>query len=216
MNEVFTMNTLLTLATRIQDQGLDEDAWRSLRDETEVPALQKPEKAVGEASSSMDGFGFMADLFEGLFWIAMAAAVLALAYVVYQRLRELPQTSARPGVPGTASASVASLGSFAPGQLAQWDQRRRDAEARGDYRMALRWLFLGMLKLLSDQRYIALKRDKTGEAYLRELRKSGLEHGFRQSLRFYERAWFGAMPPNQEQYPAQRAVFENMIETLRA
>lgn len=206
----------LMLAVWSQSQGLDKEAWRSLRDETEVPELkQLTEEKAQDKAFDLEGLGFLIDFLEFFFWIAVIAAAMALGYHIYHRLKEMPKTSARlsrnPSVQGVEETPE----SLDPSELEQWDARRREAEARGDYRAALRWLFLGTLKLLAEQRHVVLKRDKTGEAYLRELRTSTLESGFRQSLRFYERAWFGAMPPDQEQYPRQRAVFEDLIESLR-
>ncbi len=72
--------------------------------------------------------------------------------------------------------------------------RLAEAEAAGNYRLALRLGYLQLLKHLADRGLIAWQPDKTNHAYLAELPAAGpLRPAFRELTRQFEYVWYGEL-----------------------
>ena len=88
--------------------------------------------------------------------------------------------------------------------------RLAEAEAAGNFRLAVRLGYLEALKHLSDQGRLSWEPDKTNHAYLLELPAGPLREAFRVATRQFEYVWYGELPLSAVQYPpvraAQRAV----------
>jgi Domain of unknown function (DUF4129) len=88
--------------------------------------------------------------------------------------------------------------------------RLAEAEAAGNYRLAVRLGYLEALKLLSDQGLLLWEPNKTNHAYLQELPAGALREAFRVATRQFEYVWYGELPLTAAQYQpvraAQRAV----------
>ena len=88
--------------------------------------------------------------------------------------------------------------------------RLAEAEATGNYRLAVRLGYLEALKHLSDQGVLHWEPNKTNHAYLHELPAGPLREAFRVATRQFEYVWYGELPLTATQYQpvraAQRAV----------
>ena len=88
--------------------------------------------------------------------------------------------------------------------------RLAEAEAAGNYRLAVRLGYLEALKHLSDQGLLHWEPNKTNHAYLQELPAGPLREAFRVATRQFEYVWYGELPLTAGQYQpvraAQRAV----------
>ena len=88
--------------------------------------------------------------------------------------------------------------------------RLAEAEAAGNYRLAVRLGYLEALKLLSDQGRLHWEPNKTNHAYLHELPAGPLREAFRVATRQFEYVWYGELTLTAAQYQpvraAQRAV----------
>ena len=88
--------------------------------------------------------------------------------------------------------------------------RLAEAEAAGNYRLAVRLGYLEALKYLSDQGLLHWEPNKTNHAYLHELPAGPLRDAFRVATRQFEYVWYGELPLTPAQYQpvrtAQRAV----------
>ena len=69
----------------------------------------------------------------------------------------------------------------------------------GDYRMAVRYLFLKTLQQLNEKSMIELAADKTNRAYAAEIR-SDLRNEFATLVLNYEYVWYGNIPISREIY----------------
>jgi hypothetical protein len=74
------------------------------------------------------------------------------------------------------------------------------AITRKDYRMATRLLFLGTLKLLSENEFIEYKHEKTNADYLKELSGTGLYKDFFRLTRDFEYTWYGHFELSQNAF----------------
>ncbi len=98
-----------------------------------------------------------------------------------------------------------------------WLQMARDLIGKGDWRLALRALFLAGLAHLSNREIIALARYKSNRDYQGELRRRApaqkeLQQAFEWNLREVERAWYGQHDVSAEIL----AAFQSNLEKIRA
>lgn len=88
--------------------------------------------------------------------------------------------------------------------------RLAEAEAAGNYRLAVRLGYLEALKHLSDQGRLRWEPNKTNHHYLHELSAGPLREAFWVATRQFEYVWYGELPLTAAQYQpvrvAQRAV----------
>jgi hypothetical protein len=66
--------------------------------------------------------------------------------------------------------------------------------------MATRLLFLGTLKLLSENEFIEYNHDKTNADYLKELSGTGLYKDFFRLTRDFEYTWYGHFELSQNAF----------------
>ena len=88
--------------------------------------------------------------------------------------------------------------------------RLAEAEAAGNWRLAVRLGYLQLLKTLSDSSYIHWQPDKTNHAYLAELPATGTWRAdFREITRRFEFVWYGELA-------LSGALYERVREGQRA
>lgn len=98
-----------------------------------------------------------------------------------------------------------------------WLEMARAAAARGEWRVALRAVFLAMLAHMGDRQLVVLARHKTNRDYERELQSRVGEdmetlQVLRRNRRLFEASWYGTRPSDHR-------IFESMLsdlETLRS
>ncbi len=88
------------------------------------------------------------------------------------------------------------------------------AVAQQDYRLAVRYSYLKLLKLLADKGLIVYQADKTNRQYVREL-KEPLRSGFRDLTRRFDYAWYGNRPVSEAEFNDGQKTFAE-IERMAA
>ena len=78
-----------------------------------------------------------------------------------------------------------------------------------NYRFAIRFMFLRVLKNLSLKNIIQYKHDRTNFDYLSQLYSSGYYDDFFQLTRNYEYTWYGKFELSQEAFAMIKKEFEN-------
>ena len=133
---------------------------------------------------------------EAIMWGLLVLLVIALLIVLYRQWRRLPP---RPLVIDTTPMPV-NLESDAvvATQLpeSEWMKLAQEKMQEGDYRLAMRALFLATLSHLGERRLIAVSRWKSNGDYRRELDfrargRSALQEAFARSVRVFDWAWYG-------------------------
>jgi len=93
--------------------------------------------------------------------------------------------------------------------------RLAEAEAAGNWRLAVRLGYLQLLKTLSDNALINWQPDKTNHAYLAELPLAGtLRVDFREITRQFEFVWYGELAlsgPLYERVRAGQRAFQTLV-----
>ena len=83
------------------------------------------------------------------------------------------------------------------------------AAAAGDYRLAVRLMFLRLLKKMSERSVIRYKQDYTNLDYLSQLSTTRLYDDFFRITRSYEYSWYGHFEVTEETYKIIRGDFDN-------
>jgi hypothetical protein len=83
------------------------------------------------------------------------------------------------------------------------------AVGMNNYRLAVRLMFLRLLRNLSDKNIIEYKQDSTNFDYMTQLRSTGLYPDFFRLARNYEYSWYGQFDIDKEKYSIIKNEFEN-------
>lgn len=91
----------------------------------------------------------------------------------------------------------------------------REALASDNYKMAIRVYYLMIIKDLSDKKMITWKKDKTNNAYVREMRTTEYYQNFRDITRDFERSWFGEKEIQQADFQKLQPQFEGFVNSIK-
>jgi hypothetical protein len=86
----------------------------------------------------------------------------------------------------------------------EWHKLAKQYRMNGDFRLALRALYLGTLATLAEYNLVSPARGKTNSEYLRELQRRAKRLGadfisiFAANTRLFERSWYGTFPATEE------------------
>ena len=90
----------------------------------------------------------------------------------------------------------------------------KDALAQHNYRLAIRYYYLYILKLLSEKELIDWQRQKTNDDYILELSNSQLKTPFSQATLLYDYIWYGEFDIDQTRYAKAERVFATLKKTI--
>lgn len=85
-----------------------------------------------------------------------------------------------------------------------------------DYRLAIRYHYLDILRKMDQGGIIGYNFDKTNQDYTAEIKSADLLHQFKRITRIYEYSWYGEFQVNQETFKLAEAAFlkaDNLIKT---
>lgn len=88
------------------------------------------------------------------------------------------------------------------------------AAAQENYRLAVRLMFLRLLKRMSEKNVISYKQDKTNLDYLMQLYSTRYYHDFFRITRHYEYSWYGKFEVSRDAYQQiskEMLQFENQL-----
>jgi hypothetical protein len=89
------------------------------------------------------------------------------------------------------------------------------AVKENNYRLAVRLMFLRLLKNLSEQNIIQYQQDRTNFDYLAQVSSSGYHKEFFRLTRNYEYTWYGEFAVNGEMFTTIKNDFENFEKKLK-
>ncbi|WP_201983010.1 DUF4129 domain-containing protein [Hymenobacter rubidus] len=154
----------------------EESAWQAF--------WARVRQAIAEWLTSRSYSHFWRWVFYALFLVAGVFVVLKLLQIDFTAL--LSRTPRRVALAYDTAAENIHEVDFA--------SRLAEAEAAGNWRLAVRLGYLELLKALSDRGLIQWQPDKTNHAYLAELPAAGpLRAGFREITRQFEFVWYGEL-----------------------
>lgn len=85
------------------------------------------------------------------------------------------------------------------------------AEANGNFRQALRYYYLLLLREFSKQSLIRYEKNKTNQQYAEEIKNHKRGPDFRLATRYYNFVWYGERPLDEENYQRLVAHFKKLL-----
>ena len=161
----------------------------------------------------VDGMNVVAQV---LSWVVIIGAValltLILVKIISQRRAVTP-----PIVPAALPTPDLESEDTTADQLPEdeWLRFARQKVDEGDFRQALRALFLAVLSLLGTQGLILIKKSKSNFDYERELRRKlnsvpGLDEIFSADRKLFERCWYGAYPVTAAEFEQSDSLYQRL------
>lgn len=98
----------------------------------------------------------------------------------------------------------------------QMDFQKLTAETKqaGDYRLAVRYYFLWLLKRMSDREIIDWHWEKTNSDYLYEIKNQDLKKDFEYLTYVYDYSWYGDFQLDDKAFAKAERTFQKTINTL--
>lgn len=138
--------------------------------------------------------------------LLISAGVLTVGlilYFVYRRLRREITPDVEPGPLAQDGDPQNARGAM---------DRARDLSHLGDYRQALRYLYLSTLLLLEERGFIRYDRSRTNLEYLQSVvDHPQLATHLGEVIEVFERSWYGLRAPDAQTY----ARFEQQVRSIR-
>lgn len=167
--------------------------YKSYMDSLLRASQAKPPKKP--LSIDLRGFDFFNSIFGVIFWII---AIGLFGYLVYKLFLSNSSFLSRNRKNVAADISVATeeITSDPEAQL-------RNAIRKGNYRLAIRYLYLQTLSRLSEKNFIEISTNKTNFEYVMEVSKHRFANEFAALTLQYEYVWYG-------EYPVDENLFEQI------
>lgn len=89
------------------------------------------------------------------------------------------------------------------------------AEAENNYRLAIRYYYLWLLKGLSESGFIHYDVEKTNSDYQNEIQSEALKKSFRYTSYLYNYIWYGEFPVNQNEFDHAKITFNELLNQLK-
>lgn len=151
---------------------------------------QKP-----KPSRDLRGKDFFNSIFGIIFWIL---AIGVFGYLVYRLFLSNSSLFSRNRKNISSNIEVAT-----PEDANDADALLRKAIKAGNYRQAVRYLYLQVLSKLAERKIIELNANKTNYEYMNEVRKHRFANDFASLTLQYEYVWYG-------EYPVDAKLFEQI------
>jgi len=95
-----------------------------------------------------------------------------------------------------------------------FDRLIEETKATGNYRLALRYYYLWVLKKLSRKEIINWHWDKTNSDYLYEIKDGNLRKDFEYLSYVYDHSWYGDFPVDEKSFTKAEKSFKKTLNTL--
>ena len=92
-----------------------------------------------------------------------------------------------------------------------FDELIAAAAERKDYKLAVRYLFLKSLKLLSEKELIELRNNKTNYQYLSEIKNNRISSAFQIATSRFEWIWYGDFPVDEKVMKSSQNDFNELF-----
>ena len=84
------------------------------------------------------------------------------------------------------------------------------------YKLAIRYLFLKSLKLLSERKLIELRNNKTNHQYLLEIKNSQIANAFQDTTFRFEWIWYGDFPVDEDILKNTQSDFTKLFRLIKS
>jgi len=152
--------------------------------------VQKPRRRV-----DLSGSDFFNSIFGVIFWVL---AIGLFGYLVYRLFLSNSSFLSR-----SRKNIVSDIAVVEEENANDPDSLIRNAIRNGNYRLAVRYLYLQSLQRLSEKKFIEINSNKTNYEYVMEVRRHKFANEFASLTLQYEYVWYG-------EYPVDERLFEQI------
>jgi len=189
------------------------DALRTLIEwlERHLGRKNQPAGSSSGGQAWMDSLRFLVFLL-----IALIASALAILFMRLWKRRQRDEVVVAQAISATPDLADENISA---NELPEdgWLKLARDLIDQGDFRLALRALYLASLAHLAERQFVKIARFKSNREYEVELRRRTralpeLQNAFGQNVTAFDRAWYGMHEVNREILDG----FQSNLERIRA
>lgn len=165
--------------------------------------------SIRERNNS-DGFSISLGPFTWLFYMALAIAVIYLVYILlneggsglfsFKKNRKLNNYE---------DITAENIENTDINTLIQ------NAENDNNFRLAIRYYYLLVLKHLSLKNFIKFEDDKTNSEYLNEINDKAFSKKFAYTSYLYNYIWYGEFPLNTDEYNKAKSNFVTLLNLVK-
>lgn len=167
-------------------------------------------KPVQKEQNDSDSFSINLGPFAWLFYLALAIAVI---YLVYILLNEggagLFSTKHNRKLNDYEDITAENI------ENADINTLIKNAENNTDFRLAIRFYYLLVLKTLSLKNHIKFEDDKTNAEYLNEINDKPFCKKFAYTSYLYNYIWYGEFPLNTDEYNKAKDNFVTLLNQVK-
>jgi len=145
------------------------------------------------------------DWFQTLLWLVIIGSFAAVL-MIYLTGNRVGLFRKKPVVIDEGGEEIMPEDIFAINYQREIDR----AESQGNYRLAIRMMYLRLLKNFSDRQIIRYSQDKTNFDYLLQLHGTKYYEDFFRVTRNYEYSWYGKFDINEQAYRIVRKDFDQI------
>lgn len=163
-------------------------------------------------------FGHSGKIDHGLSWTGIlirVVAVLLVGFMVYMIVRAILNKEGM-WIFGRSSRKIDGY-EITEEDIAGMDFPKliNTTQQSGNYRMAVRYYYLWLLRSLADREIIAWHTDKTNTDYSYEIKNDGLRREFEFLSYIYDYSWYGEFEVDADAYAKAEKAFLKTINTLK-
>lgn len=96
----------------------------------------------------------------------------------------------------------------------EWDKSLNEAIAQGNFRLAIRILYLQSLQRLHLENHIVYKQEKTNWDYVNQLQQDSLRKNFTQLTKYFDYIWYGHFSIDETRFRELHQQFTQFQHTL--
>jgi hypothetical protein len=182
----------------------DIDSLLKIKQQEELDALNKRLKS---RPNTFFQKLFSSGILQLLFWAVAIAFVLLILYKLFLSNGIFKRNVARSPVNEVPEEEKIAT-------VADYDKLIHQSIKLGDYRMAVRYLFLKTLVQLADKELLHYAADKTNYQYVQEI-GAGKKNEFASLVLNYEYVWYGNFALNAELFTAIEKIFTSFNSKIQ-
>ncbi|MEO6489391.1 MAG: hypothetical protein ABIO04_05560 [Ferruginibacter sp.] len=167
-------------------------------------ALSKQETSrVDRSTTSI----FSSPVIEAILWTVAIGFVLFILYRLFLSEGLFRKSST------TSKVKLVDTPGNSAGLSKDFDSLLHQSVKLGDYRMAVRYLFLKTIAQLSEKDYLQQSADKTNYQYVQEI-EQGKKNDFASLVVSYEYIWYGKFPISSDSFKAIEQNFREFYNKI--
>ena len=198
----------------VEVRQIDREKWKEATSGLEYSENIPKEKKEEELDQELPDFESIGRTAEVIKWILIILGVAAIAFILYKILTGDPLFARSDKKLDKSSVSYAENAEEEELMEEVLDDALTNAEKAGNYRLAIRLLFITVLQNLQEYGHIVWKKEKTNLQYYWEIENEEIRPTFKTLSRLYEDAWFGEKPVFEQGYSDQKALFHKFNQAI--